>query len=154
LLTSCDGQRIRYAQAPTGNLRWQPPHLPAKQNNTPVAQANGFGPICPQALPSVPNVPFIPGNEDCLFLNVYAPPGAQNLPVLVWIHGGGYGYGDGTQDMAEIINANNKGFVAVTIQYRVSHMPAASHRTHTRLFFSLTRRGCSLAHSGSSRRRR
>jgi carboxylesterase type B len=65
-------------------------------------------------------VPFIPGNEDCLFLNVYAPSDAKSLPVLVWIHGGGYGYGDGTQDMSEIIAANGNGFVAVTIQYRVS----------------------------------
>lgn len=44
--------------------------------------------------------------------------------MLVWIHGGGYGYGDGTQDMSEIINANDQGFVAVTIQYRVR--PASS----------------------------
>lgn len=68
----------------------------------------------------MPNAPFIPGNEDCLFLNVNAPSDARNLPVLVWIHGGGYGLGDGTQDMSEIIAANRNGFVAVTIQYRVS----------------------------------
>jgi carboxylesterase type B len=67
----------------------------------------------------VPNAAFIPGNEDCLYLNVYAPPNAAKLPVLVWIHGGGYGLGDATQDMSEIINANEKGFVAVTLQYRV-----------------------------------
>ncbi len=29
-------------------------------------------------------------DEDCLFLNVYRPPGAKDLPVLVWIHGGSY----------------------------------------------------------------
>lgn len=75
--------------------------------------------MCPQSLPAIPNAPYVPGNEDCLFLNVYAPANAQNLPVLVWIHGGGYGFGDGTQDMSEIINANNKGFVVVSIQYRV-----------------------------------
>jgi carboxylesterase type B len=68
-------------------------------------------------------VPDIPGNEDCLFLNVYAPGNVGNeLPVLVWIHGGGYGYGDGTQNMTDIILANNKGFVAVTIQYRVRQL--------------------------------
>jgi carboxylesterase type B len=68
----------------------------------------------------VPGATYTPADEDCLFLNVYAPPNATELPVLVWIHGGGYGLGDGTQDMSEIINANNQGFVAVTIQYRVS----------------------------------
>jgi carboxylesterase type B len=70
----------------------------------------------------VPNAPFIPGDEDCLFLNVYAPstatPKAQ-LPVLVWIHGGGYGSDNGRQDLSEIINANANGFLAVAIQYRV-----------------------------------
>lgn len=75
--------------------------------------------MCPQTLPAVPNAAFIPGNEDCLFLNVYAPANARGLPVLVWIHGGGYGFGDGTQDMTEIIKANNDGFVVVSIQYRV-----------------------------------
>ncbi|KAK3681815.1 Alpha/Beta hydrolase protein [Podospora appendiculata] len=110
---------IRYAAAPTGNLRWQPPRLPSPVPNAPLTQATSFGAGCPQAIPSVPNAPFIPGNEDCLFLNVYAPSSAENLPVLVWIHGGGYGYGDASQDMTEIINANNNGFVVVTIQYRL-----------------------------------
>ena len=85
----------------------------------PITDANSFGPICPQSYPAVPNAPYIPGNEDCLYLNVYAPPNATNLPVLVYIHEGGYGFGDGTHDMTEIINANDKGFVAVTLQYRV-----------------------------------
>lgn len=48
------------------------------------------------------------------------PRNASGLPVLVWIHGGGYGQGRGSEDMSAIINANGNGFVAVTIQYRVS----------------------------------
>ena len=81
-----------------------------------------LGPTCPQAYPTIPSPPFIPGNEDCLFLNVYAPKDAVNLPVLVWIHGGGYGIGDGTQDMTEILRDNGNNFIAVTIQYRVSRL--------------------------------
>ena len=42
------------------------------------------------------------------------------LPVLVWVHGGGYGFGNGQQDMTEIINDNDNSFIAVSIQYRVS----------------------------------
>lgn len=88
--------------------------------------------MCPQTLPAVPNAPYVPGNEDCLFLNVYAPANARGLPVLVWIHGGGYGFGDGTQDMTEIIQANNDGFVVVSIQYRVSALKHLVHpQTHT-----------------------
>jgi carboxylesterase type B len=61
-----------------------------------------------------------PSSEDCLFLNVYAPQNASNLPVLVWIHGGGYGVGDGTQDLSSIVNANDNDFIGIAIQYRVS----------------------------------
>lgn len=111
---------IRYATAPTGQLRWQPPQSPAEPDNVTVTKATGFGPICPQSLPAVPGAAFVPGDEDCLFLNVYAPKNANGLPVLVYIHGGGYGLGDGTQDMTEIINSNEKKFIVVTIQYRVS----------------------------------
>lgn len=90
--------------------------------NRTLVSATSFGPICPQAYPNIPGLPSIPGNEDCLFLNVWAPPVAagEKLPVLVWIHGGGYGLGDGTQDMSEIINDNEKSFLVVSIQYRVS----------------------------------
>lgn len=59
-------------------------------------------------------------------MNVYAPPNATNLPVLVYIHEGGYGLGDGTHDMTDIINSNDKGFIAVTIQYRVNPISSAA----------------------------
>lgn len=95
--------------------------MPGWDPKAKVTQATELGPICPQNFPSAPGIPFIPGgDEDCLFLNVFAPPGAKNLPVLVWIHGGGYGLGDGTQDMAEIVNDNDQEFIVVSIQYRVS----------------------------------
>jgi carboxylesterase type B len=55
-----------------------------------------------------------------LFLNVYAPKDASGLPVLVNIHGGGYGRGNGRDDLSKLINANGNGFIGVSIQYRVS----------------------------------
>ncbi|KAG8526355.1 uncharacterized protein KY384_000348 [Bacidia gigantensis] len=60
------------------------------------------------------------GDEDCLFLSVYAPRDKTNLPVLVWIHGGGYGQGQGDEDMSAIIKTNGDSFIGVAIQYRVS----------------------------------
>ncbi len=112
-------------------------------SRTPVV-ASTFGPYCPQSLPQVPGAGLILGNEDCLYLNVYAPArqGSGNivdnvagdetkhsqagsgqaspgLPVVVWIHGGGYGEGDGTQDMSSFINTNDNGLLAIVIQYRV-----------------------------------
>jgi carboxylesterase type B len=58
-------------------------------------------------------------SEDCLFLNVQSPANAKNLPVLVWVHGGGYGQGSGRQDFTDLLAANNNSFVVVSIQYRL-----------------------------------
>lgn len=53
-------------------------------------------------------------------MNVQVPANASGpLPVLVWIHGGGYGAGNGRLDFAPIINANNDSFIGVSIQYRL-----------------------------------
>lgn len=110
---------IRYAAPPTGQLRWQAPQVPA-MNRSNVIQAGSFASSCPQSLPA-PSTAGVFGDEDCLFLNVYAPANMTSpLPVLVWIHGGGYGAGNGRQDLSAIINSNDKGFIGVAIQYRVS----------------------------------
>ena len=111
--------RIRYAAPPTGSNRWQAPQPPAV-NRGQVLPADALPPSCPQA-PDAPipaNYNFT-GNEDCLFLSVYAPQNATNLPVLVWIHGGGYGAGSGSEDLTPNNNANKNNFVGVAIQYRV-----------------------------------
>jgi len=116
--------RIRYAAPPVATLRWQAPQTPP--TNRTIISADTFGPYCPQAFSSFPGAPFYVGNEDCLFLNVYAPTGASNLPVMVVIHGGGYGEGDGTQDMSGFINANDNALIVVTIQYRLGAFGFAS----------------------------
>ncbi|KAF2680775.1 carboxylesterase type B [Lentithecium fluviatile CBS 122367] len=111
---------IRFAAPPIGKLRWQAP-VPPTTNRSATISAASFGSMCPQSSNAGSNfgTDTRPSSEDCLFLNVYAPQNASNLPVLVWIHGGGYGVGDGTQDMSNIINANDNAFVGVAIQYRL-----------------------------------
>ncbi|KAH0282528.1 carboxylesterase type B [Aureobasidium namibiae CBS 147.97] len=109
---------IRFAASPTGSLRWQAPQVPA-ENRSQIIQATSYAPFCPQSSFSGYGLFNMAGDEDCLFLNVYAPENATDLPVLVWIHGGGYGLGNGRQDLSEIINTNNNSFIGVTIQYRL-----------------------------------
>jgi para-nitrobenzyl esterase len=99
---------IPYAAAPVGDLRWRLPRLP--QSWAGVRDALGYGP--PAIQPGLGAIlagpaPAIPGmvapddlpapDEDCLYLNVTAPTDADGLPVVVWIHGGGYHLGNGTQ---------------------------------------------------------
>jgi para-nitrobenzyl esterase len=78
---------VPYATPPVGDLRWKPPQPLRKRNGT--RQATHFGAPCPQ-LPAG-WLPYIAGNEDCLYLNVWTPQLSANakLPVLVCLHGGG-----------------------------------------------------------------
>ena len=129
---------IRYAAPPEGQLRWQPPQVPSTDRGQ-IRKADTLPFACPQS-PDAPayvekiplqleivfaNAPRPPtfnftGSEDCLYLSVYAPKNKAGLPVLVWIHGGGYGLGSGNQDPTSLINANNDSFISVIIQYRVN----------------------------------
>lgn len=52
-------------------------------------------------------------------MNVFAPPEARSLPVFVWIHGAGYGAGNGDENLGPFIKDNEDGFIGVSIQYRL-----------------------------------
>lgn len=76
---------IRYAAPPTGSNRWQAPKAP-EVNRASSLPANALPPNCPQAFDSPDPLGYnFTGNEDCLYLSIYAPQNATNLPVLVWI---------------------------------------------------------------------
>ncbi|KAF2006253.1 alpha/beta-hydrolase [Amniculicola lignicola CBS 123094] len=115
---------IRYAAPPLGKLRWQAPKAPAT-NRTVTFPATSDPPVCPQSgagadTPSAYGFLSGPGNEDCLFLNVFAPAKANKLPVFFWIHGGGYAlYGASGLDPSPFMTNNNNGFISVVIQYRL-----------------------------------
>ncbi|KXJ90658.1 Alpha/Beta hydrolase protein [Microdochium bolleyi] len=114
---------IRYAAPPIGQLRWQKPQPPLDESAIGVIEATELPPLCPQAVafgtPTEYGFNSGPGNEDCLYLNVYAPAGAKKLPVLVWIHGGGYSLFGARYDLSTWIKAGGRNFVAVEIQYRL-----------------------------------
>ncbi|KAG9122497.1 hypothetical protein FRC07_001097 [Ceratobasidium sp. 392] len=106
---------IRYAAPPLGDFRWK-----AAQ---PVTRGNGVANATTMPLQCVQSVAAWNATnaaEDCLFLNIHAPPNAKNLPVLVWIHGGSWDHNSATQfDPTPLINLSDNKFVAVVIQYRL-----------------------------------
>ncbi|MCE7901803.1 MAG: carboxylesterase family protein [Gammaproteobacteria bacterium PRO9] len=121
---------IPYAAPPVGALRWRPPQPAANWNG--VRDATAFGPICPQVV--WPGAPATPQSEDCLTLNVYAPANAsaRSLPVMVWIHGGGFRGGAGSQPGFEGDNFARMGVVLVTLNYRLDRLGRFGHPALTR----------------------
>ncbi|XP_045528036.1 esterase FE4-like isoform X2 [Pieris brassicae] len=74
---------------------------------------------CPQRIGNA----LVVGQVDCLTLNVYTPVKADagsNLPVMVYIHGGGYSEGSGNSAIYGPNNLINKGVILVTINYRLN----------------------------------
>jgi para-nitrobenzyl esterase len=112
---------IPYAAPPVGDLRWISPQ-PAKPW-TGVRSVREFGPIAPQNM--MPGGMMIqvpqPQSEDCLFLNIRTP-GLDNAkrPVMVWIHGGAFVMGSGSDPMYDSDKILTRGnIVLVTINYRL-----------------------------------
>ena len=105
---------IPYAAPPVGQLRWTPPQ-PAKAH--PLLEASALPSPCPQpaSLFGVAST-----DEDCLYLNIYAPNSAgrgSRLPVMLWIHGGAFVSGTGDQyDGSALVQ---HGVIVVTINYRL-----------------------------------
>ena len=114
---------IPYAAPPVGDLRWKAPRPPASWN-TPL-QATTLGSECTHVVVGLFDVSGeskgqVKGSEDCLFLNIYAPAQSAGgrLPVMVWIHGGGFTSGAGSLYDGSVL-AEKHGVIVVTLNYRL-----------------------------------
>lgn len=116
---------IPFAAPPVGDLRWRPPLPPAAWKG--VRQATEFGASCMQRIHGTfgPWTPaFLVQNkvsEDCLYLNVWTPrvSAKANLPVIVYIPGGGFVEGSGEVPVYNGAHLAATGLVIVTINYRL-----------------------------------
>lgn len=121
---------IPYAKPPVGNLRFEPPVKPEPFQG--VRKADHFSPIAMQHFTDPdglyqkefynnPDFQF-PISEDCLYLNIWTPAKqeGQNLPVAVWIHGGGLEHGFSSELEFDGETYCSKGIILVTIAYRVN----------------------------------
>lgn len=112
---------VPYAAPPVGESRLRPPGEPRRWSG--VREADRQAPACLQFSPFGLSDPGAV-SEDCLYLDVYRPRGARagdRLPVVLWMHGGAYSQGTGTQfggrTMAELTNT-----VVISINYRLGQL--------------------------------
>ncbi|KIY64475.1 alpha/beta-hydrolase [Cylindrobasidium torrendii FP15055 ss-10] len=147
-LTRFEG--IRYAAPPIGDLRWRAPQALQRASNAAqnapntVQDATSIPAQCPQSGTLVSRSatnPFLDSqggwtsskqpradtalvsSEDCLYLSVYTP-GFVNpslkLPVVFWIHGGGYAFGSSDLDSSyDLVPESNGQVIVVSVQYRL-----------------------------------
>jgi para-nitrobenzyl esterase len=106
---------IPYVAPPTGDLRWKPPQ-PVKPWKG-IRVAKDFLPICPQPQLMVGAAQ----SENCLGLNIWTPAhsASDKLPVLFWIHGGGFQIGASSQSVYDGEPLASAGVVLVSINYRM-----------------------------------
>lgn len=126
---------VPFARPPVGALRWKAPQKPDTWSVERAAVA--WEPPCPQ--PTNPDGKTTNGggvagvtSEDCLYLNVYAPPNVKNAPVVVWLYGGASYLGAGHLGSYNGASNAKQGVITIPINYRLGTLGAFSHPALTR----------------------
>lgn len=114
---------LPYAEPPVGPLRFAAPVPAAPWEG--VRDATAFGPSAPQPVGG-PFSGLVPGmgvgdqDEDCLTLNVWSPHDGDDLPVMVWIHGGAFTLGGSSLPTYDgRLLAVEQRVVVVSVNYRL-----------------------------------
>ncbi|HXY39045.1 MAG TPA: carboxylesterase family protein [Vicinamibacteria bacterium] len=124
---------VPYAAPPVGDLRWREPAPPLRW--TGVRAADAYAHDCMQLpFPSDAAPLGTPPSEDCLYLNVWAPekPTAARLPVMVWIHGGGFVNGGSSPAVYDGSRFARRGVVLVSFNHRLGRFGFFAHPALTR----------------------
>ncbi|WP_052198385.1 carboxylesterase/lipase family protein [Pectobacterium fontis] len=126
---------IPYAKPPVGALRWHAPQPTASWQG--IKEATKFAASCMQPqLPANIVIPWTaeylangPFSEDCLYLNVWTPTikSDARLPVVVWVHGGGFSQGSGNVPIYHGQHLAKRDVVVVTINYRLGVFGFLAH---------------------------
>jgi para-nitrobenzyl esterase len=118
---------VPYAAPPVGNQRWTPPRPAVPWPG--IRECTEFGSQAAQG-PSILSPPRpIETSEDCLYLNILTP--AKNktdrLPVMVWMHGGGFEFGNGNDLLVNGVRLPQKGIVLVNVNMRLGAIGLLAH---------------------------
>jgi len=137
---------VPYAMPPVGELRWKAPQPPERWEG--VRKAEVFSARCPQGYVDEQQKQPVPegridyhrefysnpefdraDSEDCLYLNIWMPKGAKGrkLPVAVWIHGGAFDHGHGSELEFDGEAYAERDVILVTINYRVGIFGFLAH---------------------------
>ncbi len=130
---------IPYAAPPVGELRWRAPRRAAAWDGE--LAADRFGPVCPQPLQPAAKawrreyIETVGQSEDCLTLNIWTPSETPRtpLPVMVYIHGGNYQRGSGSEPRYVGTTLVRDGVILVTINYRVGALGRFAHPALSRI---------------------
>jgi para-nitrobenzyl esterase len=123
-------KNLPYAAPPVGPNRWRAPQ--AAPSWKAIRDASVFGPSCPQEPMGWNDVDAKRASEDCLSLNIWTPhvghgTGQPGLPVMVWIHGGGFTGGSASNNFTDGTKLMRHGVVVVTINYRLGVLGFLAH---------------------------
>jgi para-nitrobenzyl esterase len=126
---------IPFAKPPLDALRWQPPQRVEKWSGE--RDATRFSLPCPQPTNpdgKTPNGGGVSGQtaEDCLYLNVHAPAGAKNAPVMVWLYGGASYLGGAHLGSYNAPSFAKNGVIVVTTNYRLGPLGGFAHPALTK----------------------
>ncbi len=119
---------IPYAAPPVGDLRWREPQPVVPW--TGVRKADEFGARAMQGFIYSDMIFRDKGpSEDCLYLNVWTPAkmAGEKLPVMFWIHGGGFKAGSSSEPRQDGDHLAGKGVVVVSINYRMGVFGFLAH---------------------------
>jgi len=118
---------VPYASPPLGNLRWKAPEPMANWNG--IRPAFDFGPRPMQKSNIMYEFRSKKISEDCLYLNIWSPSLASSSlkPVYVFIHGGSFVRGDGSQPAYDGESMASEGIVYISINYRLGVFGFMAH---------------------------
>ncbi|QDH79876.1 carboxylesterase family protein [Echinicola soli] len=113
---------VPFAEPPIDELRWKAPQSPRAWEG--VRKATSYAPS-----PYQPGNPASGKSEDCLYLNIWTPASSpnDNLPVMVWIYGGGFSFGTTADPVTTGKHLAEKGVIVVSIAYRVGQLGFLAH---------------------------